>query len=197
MKIIIQGRIDVIDCDLCLKMKQANVIMIIFGIESVNQDILDFYKKRITIEKITQSIETANSCGIITVSGLIIGAPSEQMKHFENTINYFKKVPQDFINVNILRYQYPSPLWIQANNNGLIMDDEKVVNANEKLSNFSYRQLLQIQNKIIAAFYNNPRRIMRIVYKLWNHFGIILVVKILLAYLNKNIYRTPQEFHEA
>ena len=91
IKIIIQGRVDMIDYSLALKMKQANVIMLIFGIESVNQDVLDFYNKKTTIEKIKQVIEIVNNVGIITISGLIIGAPIEEMKHFENIIEFFNK----------------------------------------------------------------------------------------------------------
>jgi len=195
IKIIIQGRVDMIDHSLALKMKQANVIMLIFGIESVNQDVLDFYNKKITIEKIRQVIEIVNSFGIITISGLIIGAPVEEMKHFDNIIEFFSEAPQDFINVNILRYQFPSPLWIQANITGFIKDDEMLVYADEKLSNFSYDALLEIQKRIIKTFYNNPRRIVRIVYKVSKHFGIYMVFKILFIYLSKTIYRTPQEFH--
>ena len=195
IKIIIQGRVDVMDYTLALKMKQANVIMLIFGIESVNQDVLNFYNKKITIEKITRVIEIANRVGIITVSGIIIGAPFEEMKHFENIIEFFKKVPQDFINVNILRYQYPSPLWMQANMNGFIKDDEMLVYANEKLGRISYEQLLDIQKEIIKSFYNNPKRIMRIVYKVSKNFGILSLFKIIFIYLSKTIYRSPQEFH--
>ena len=195
IKIIIQGRVDNIDTDLALKMKQANVIMLIFGIESVNQDVLNFYNKKTTIEKIRQVIDIVNSAGIITVSGLIIGAPVEEMKHFENTIEFFDKAPQDFINVNILRYQYPSPLWLHANENGSVSDSEKVVYADEKLSNFSTQMLLTIQRKIIRSFYNNPKRIMRIIYKVSKHFGIFMIFKILMIYLSKTIYRPPQDFH--
>jgi len=196
IKIIIQGRVDLINLDLCLKMKQANVIMLIFGIESTSQDVLDFYKKRTTIEKITEVIETANRLDIITSSGLIIGAPIEKMEHFNNTIKFFRKVPQDFLNVNILRYQYPSPLWIEANKNGLIPDDQKFVYANEKLSNFSYEELLRIQRMIIRAFYNNPERIKRFIYKLSKHFGIRMIFKIVMFYLGEKIYRPPQELHK-
>lgn len=195
-KIIIQGRVDLINYDLCLKMKQAHVIVLIFGIESINQEVLNFYKKRTTVEKITEVIETANRLGIITSSGLIIGAPIEKMEHFNNTIRFFRKVPQDFLNVNILRYQYPSPLWIEANKSGLIADDQKFVYANEKLSNFSYEELLKIQKMIIKAFYNNPKRIMRFVYKLTKHLGLRMIFKIVMFYLGEKIYRPPQEIHK-
>jgi anaerobic magnesium-protoporphyrin IX monomethyl ester cyclase len=195
IKIIIQGRVDIIDYELCLKMKKANVIMLIFGIESVNQDVLNFYNKKTTIEKISKVIEIANSFGIITSSGVIIGAPIEQMHHFENTINFFKKAPQDFINVNILRYQYPSPLWIKANILGLINDDDMFVYTNEKLSNFSFEELLIIQKRIIKSFFNNPKRILRFIKKLTKHFGLLVIIKILIIYLGKSIYRAPQDFH--
>lgn len=195
IRIIIQGRVDMIDYELCLKMKEAGVIMVIFGIESVNQDVLDFYNKRTTTEKIRNAIRVLNRAGIITISGLIIGAPIEEMKHFEKTIEFFREMPQDFINVNILRYQYPSPLWFQANVKGLIKDEEMVVCANEKLSNFSYEALLDIQTRIIRSFYNNPGRILRIIYKLSMHFGILVLFKVLLVYWKKTIYKAPQELH--
>lgn len=196
IKIIIQGRMDIVDYELCLKMKQANVVMLVYGIESVNQDVLDFYDKKTSVEQISQVIKTTNSVGIISVSGLIIGAPIEGIKHFDNTIEFFRKAPQDFLNVNILRYQYPSPLWIRANRNGLIKEDEMFVLANEKLSNFSYKALLKFQKKIIRSFYNNPKRIVRIVYKLSKHFGILIIFKILVIYLFKGIYRPPQDVHK-
>jgi radical SAM superfamily enzyme YgiQ (UPF0313 family) len=195
VKIIIQGRVDIIDHRLALKMKQANVIILIFGIESVNQDVLNFYNKRTTVEKITEVIRIINSVGIISISGIIIGAPFEERRHFENITEFFNKVPQDFINVNILRYQHPSPLWVQANRKGLIRDDQMLVRADEKLSNFSYETLLMTQNKIIRSFYNNPARIARIIYKVSRQIGIFMFFRMLVIYFSKSIYRPPQEFH--
>jgi len=197
IKIIIQGRVDIVDYELCKKMKQANVIMLIFGIENVNQDVLDFYNKKTNIEKIREAIGNLNSLGILTSSGIIIGSPIEGHAHFENIIEFFKNTPQDFINVNILRYQYPSPLWIHANAEGLINEDEKFVYANEKLSKFSFEELLGIQKKIIRSFYNNPKRIIRLIYKLSWHFGLNIIFKIITIYMSKAIYRPPQDFHKA
>jgi radical SAM superfamily enzyme YgiQ (UPF0313 family) len=197
IKIIIQGRVDIVDYELCVKMKQANVIMLIFGIENVNQDVLNYYNKQINIEKIRKVIEITNSFGILTSSGIIIGSPIEGHAHFENIIEFFKNTPQDFINVNILRYQYPSPLWIKANAEGLISDNEIFVYANEILSKFSFEELLGIQRKIIRSFYNNPKRIIRLMYKLSKHFGLIIIFKTIIIYMSKAIYRPPQEFHKA
>lgn len=197
IKIIIQGRIDNVDYDLCLKMKRANVIMLIFGIENVNQDVLNYYDKKTNIKKIRKVIEITNSLGILTSSGVIIGSPIEGPQHIENIIEFFKKTPRDFINVNILRYQYPSPLWIKANAEGLIGDNETFVYANEKLSKFTFEELIGFQQKIIRSFFNNPRRIIRLIFKLTKHFGFNAIIKITIIYLGKSIYRPAQEFHKA
>jgi anaerobic magnesium-protoporphyrin IX monomethyl ester cyclase len=197
IKIIIQGRIDIVDYELCLKMKQANVIMLIFGIENVNQDVLNYYNKKTNIDQIRKVIEITNSLGILTSSGVIIGSPIENNQHFENIIEFFKKTPQDFINVNILRYQYPSPLWIKANAEGLISENETFVYANEKLSNYTFGELLVVQQKIIRSFFNNPKRIIRLIYKLTKHLGILVIFKIIILYFGKSIYRPAQEFHKS
>ena len=114
----------------------------------------------------------------------------------EDIIEFFKNTPQDFINVNILRYQYPSPLWLKANADGLIKDDQIFVYAKGKLSKFSFVELLAVQQKIIQSFYNNPKRIMRLIYKLTKIFGFFFIFKIFIIYINKTIYRPPQEFHK-
>jgi radical SAM superfamily enzyme YgiQ (UPF0313 family) len=171
--------------------------MLIFGIENVNQDVLNYYNKKINIEKIREVIESANNFGILTFSGIIIGSPLEGNEHFENIIKFFKNVPQDFLSVNILRYQYPSPLWIRANADGLIRDDELFVYANEKLSKFSLDELLVAQRKIIRSFYNNPKRIIRLIYKLSKHFGFFVIFKIIAFFINKSIYRPAHEFHKS
>jgi len=142
-------------------------------------------------------IEITNSLGFLTVSGIIIGSPIEDNEHFENIIEFFKNTPQDFINVNILRYQYPSPLWVQANSDGLIRDDETFVYANENLSKFSTDELLVIQRKIIRSFFNNPKRIKRLIYKLSKHFGFFVIFKIIIIYTSKSIYRPAHEFHKS
>ena len=197
IKIIIQGRVDIVDFELCLKMKQANVIMLIFGIENVNQDVLNYYNKKISVGKIRKVIENTNKLGILTSSGIIIGSPIETNEHFENIIKFFKNTSQDFVHVNILRYQYPSPLWIQANAVGLIGDNEIFVYANEKLSKFSLEELLVVQRKIIRSVYNNPKRIIRLIYKLSKHFGFFMIFKIIFFFMSKSIYRPAHEFHKS
>ncbi len=197
LKIAVVGRVDLADYYLYKKLKKAGVIIIIYGIESANQDILDFYNKKTTVDKIKNAITIANKVGIIIYGNIIIGAPIEKNKHFEVNKKFLKEVPLDFLNVHILHYAYPSPLWKDAYKKGLLDENEIVVAANEKLSNLSREELIKIQNELIKSFYNNPKRILRLIYKLSRNLRISFIFKFLKLFYSKTIYRSAEKFHDS
>jgi anaerobic magnesium-protoporphyrin IX monomethyl ester cyclase len=196
LKIAIIGRTDLADYDLYKKLKKAGVILLIIGIESANQDVLDFYNKKTTVEKIKRAINIANNVGIITFGNIIIGAPLEKKRHFDANIHFFREVPLDFLSVHILHYTYPSPLWNDAYKRNLITENDIVVAADNTLSNFSKEELIKAQDEMIKTFYRNPKRILRLVYKLLKNLGARFVLKLLILFNSKSIYRTPENFHD-
>jgi len=196
LKIGIQGRVDLADYGLYKKLKEVGVFAMSFGIESANQDVLDFYNKKTTVKKVKKAITIANKVGIITYGNIIIGAPIEKNKHFEVNKKFLKEVPLDFLNVHILYYSCPSPLWNDARKKGLIDENEVVVAADKRLSNFSYEELIKVQAELIKLFYNNPKRILRIIYKVARNLGLRFVFELFKSYLHKTIYRPAEEFHD-
>ena len=52
------GRVDNIDEELLLKMKEAGCVMISMGLESGNQRLLNMINKNITLEQITNAINS-------------------------------------------------------------------------------------------------------------------------------------------
>jgi anaerobic magnesium-protoporphyrin IX monomethyl ester cyclase len=195
LKIAIQGRVDLADIDLYMKMKDAGVIIMLYGIESANQDVLDFYRKMTTVEKIKKAIKLANKVGFITFGNLIIGAPIEKKNHFEINKRFLKEVPLDLLSVHILHYTYPSPIWIEANKKGLIGSDEIVVAADDRLSNFSKEELIEIQEEMVKSFYNNTKRILRLIHKVKKNLGTGFVWRLLRIFSNQTVYRTAERFH--
>ncbi|MBL7075325.1 radical SAM protein [candidate division KSB1 bacterium] len=196
LKIAIVGRVDLADYVLYKKLKEAGVIIIIYGIESANQDVLDFYNKKTTVEKTKKAIAIANKVGIITYGNIIIGAPIEKKRHFEVNKKFLKEVPLDFLNVHILQYACPSALWNDLYKKGLINENEIVVTANKKLSNFSKEELMKVQDELIKSFYNNPKRILRLTYKISRNFGVSFIFKLLNMFFSKTIYRSAEKFHD-
>jgi len=195
VKIILQGRADLASVDLFRKLRKAGVIVLMFGIESANQDVLNFYKKGTTVEKIEKIISIANRFGIITFSGIMIGAPIEKYEHFENDKQFLSKVPLDFISINILRFAYPSPLWLKAHQEGKILREDLLVSANEQLSNFTYEELMIIRSDMLKTFYSKPGRIIRIIYKVLINFGVLLSFRVIQLAFSRSLAQTLEDFY--
>jgi len=162
IKMAVQGRVDSADFNLFQKMRKAGVIAIFFGIESANQDVLDFYNKKTTVEQGIEAIKTANQAGLITVGFFIIGAPFETDKHIKQNLEYFNNVPLDLISCYDLTYVVGTQLWKNAVKKGIIEKSELFVRADKKTSNYSSEEISEIKNDFIKRFYKNPRRLLRI-----------------------------------
>lgn len=195
IKIIIQGRVDNASLELYNKMRRAGVLMIIFGIESANQDILNFYNKSTTVQAIKKAVNIANKTGIITTGSFIIGAPIETKKHFEKNKEFFKNEPLDFLNLNVLRYIKGSRLWKEALNKGLINENEINVTVNEKLCNFTTEELKIVEKDYMKSFYT-PRRIMRIIKKIILLGESKRLLQLIELFFKKGIYRTANNRYD-
>ncbi|MFX1537255.1 MAG: B12-binding domain-containing radical SAM protein, partial [Promethearchaeota archaeon] len=157
VKIIVQGRVDSADYTLYKKLRDAGAIAIIFGVESANQDVLDYYNKRTTVEKAVEAIELANKVGLVTFGHFMIGAPCETEKHFNKNKEFFDKVPLDLMMCYRLEYLKGSKLWDEATKKGTIKASEHSVIADRRLSNYSSEELTKIKYHLLYYFYRNPR----------------------------------------
>ncbi len=195
LKFAIQGRVDIADLELYRKLKQAGVVIMLYGIESANQDVLDYYNKKTTVEKARRAITLADQVGIITFGNMILGAPIEERRHFEINKKFLKEVPLDLLSIHILHYIYPLRIWTEAYEKGLIGRDEIVVAADERLSHFSYEELRKMEDELVRSFYNSPQRVLRIARKFRKNLGIKFIMTLLRLYLSRKIYRTAEKFH--
>lgn len=179
MKIIVLGRVDSADEVLYRKLKEAGVAMILFGIESANQDVLDFYHKQVTVQQAREAVRMCNQMGMLSHGWFIVGAPMETREHFENDLRLANETHLDFAYYNVLGYREGSKLWEDACRRGLIEENETIVWANEKLSNFTYEELCAIRAGMTRRFYLNPARLLRIVYKTWRLNELPQLLKLL------------------
>ena len=183
IKIVVMARVDSADEVLYRKLKQAGVALILFGIESFNQDVLDFYHKKVTIQQIKKAVRMCNQMGMLSHGWFIVGAPMDTREHFENDLRLANETHLDFAYFNVLGYREGSDLWEDARRRGLIEENETIVWANEKLSNFTFEELRAIRAEMTRRFYLNPARLLRIIYKAWRLNGLSQ----LLELLRKNI----------
>lgn len=164
----VQGRVDAVDEELYRKMRRAGVRAVVFGLESANQTVLDFYNKRTTVEMNRRAVEIANRAGLYTVGDFIIGAPFEGTEEIERTFTFAREIPLDFATFWVLDYAYGSELWEDARRRGLIGEDESNVTAGSErgLARFTSGELEQISLRAFERYYRRPQFWLREVRKL-------------------------------
>lgn len=157
--IFIQGaRVDSAEEKLYQKMKNAGVRGIAFGIESGNQDVLDYYNKKTTVEENKKAIILSKKMGFFTMGSFILGAPFETKEHFKNTIRLALSLPLDAISFFPLEYRAGSEIWAEAVKEGKIKPGEYVVPSDSArgLALFTNAEIAQYCQKAHNKFYFRP-----------------------------------------
>ena len=90
---MITTRVDKADEELFILMKKAGCWMVVFGVESGNQKVLDAVKKDITLEQSRRAVNLAYRCGLKTVGHFIMGLPGSSRETDADTINFALSLP--------------------------------------------------------------------------------------------------------
>ena len=159
LDILIEGaRSDSPDRELYKKMKKAGVTFISYGIESGNQDVLDFYNKKTTLPQIRKAVNLAREMDFFTSASFILGSPIETKQHIENTIKFACSLPIDIASFSPLGYTRGSSLWNEAVENNKISKDSFIVTAdsNKGLGNFTGEEIRSYTIQAYRRFYMRP-----------------------------------------
>ena len=95
-------RVDTIDKEILKKMKEAGCWCIFFGIESLDQEILEAINKKITIEKITQAFVWMREAGIEIRANFILGLPKETPEKVRKMLEILCQLNPDYVKFNLL-----------------------------------------------------------------------------------------------
>jgi len=155
---ILGARVDSFDRELYRKMRQAHVSFITYGIESGNQDVLDFYGKHITLAQVRDTLGLARESGFMTAASFILGAPIETEWHIENTIRFACSLPLDLALFYVLHYGTGSELWSEAVKDKKISKDEYSVSVDTRrgLGVFTAEELQAYRRQALRRFYLRP-----------------------------------------
>ncbi len=156
---ITASRVDLIDKALFELMRHAGVTHIQFGLESGNQDVLDFYHKQTTLDKIRTAVHLSHDFGFFTAGSFIFGAPFETHEQFKRTLAFAKSLPLDSTSFTPLRYMVGSELWNEAVASGSIGADEYLLTAdkNRGLGMYTKEELIAFCFYAQRSYYLRPR----------------------------------------
>ncbi len=199
LKLIVTGaRVDAITPAILQKMRQAGVYHIYYGLESGNQEILNFYNKKTTIHQIQTAVQHSHKLGFFIVGSFILGAPLETIDHFHRTISFAKTLPLDAVSFLPLRYMAGSDLWEQS------VQEEKIKENEYLLEAGSEHDLSTLPKSIIHAycvkahqqFYLRPQFVLRLLKKSLRNDDLGFLQSYLSLLLN-NIRQSFSFFHHS
>jgi radical SAM superfamily enzyme YgiQ (UPF0313 family) len=120
-----EGRVDSTGSGLFNDLSAAGCDLILFGIESGSQRILDNMNKRTKIAEIETAVSCADKAGIGLVHGFfIVGSPSETEEEVRQTFALAERLKINSFNFNSLTAFRGTPLWNDAVARGLIDEDK-------------------------------------------------------------------------
>lgn len=96
-----ESRPDNINFEVLKIMKSAGCHLIIFGVETADEKILENIKKNLSIDKINQAFRWCDEVGIDTGAHFIFGLPGETKETIEKTIEYAKKLEARYASFNV------------------------------------------------------------------------------------------------
>lgn len=116
-----QGRCsNFITFELLKKMKKAGFDLIMYGVESGSQKVLNAIKKGTTIQNIKNTFSLTKAAGIKTHAFIMVGNLLEEPEDIMLTVKLLKEINPDYLQVSIATPFPGSELWNIANSRGWI-----------------------------------------------------------------------------
>jgi len=154
------GRVDMVEKKTLAFMKKAGCWQIGYGIESGNQEILDFERKNISLEEVERALRMTKEAGIHTKGFFILGHPNETRKTLEDTVNFAKKLALDDISVSMLTPYPGSEIYPIAERYGEFESDWEKMNLLNCVfipHGLKREDLDHYSKKLRREFYLRPR----------------------------------------
>ncbi len=185
-------RLDTLDKDLLLTMKDAGLYGISVGIESGSERILKDMKKNLTKETIKEKINVIRECGLDVSGFFIIGYPTETKNDIMETINFALSLDLKRAGFFIFK---PFP-GTEATGK-LIKNGEIAEISDEEWTKFiladvvyappgmTKSQIKNLRKKAILKFYLRPKIIFKLIKGIRNLEHLKLILKRIYSWLFK------------
>ena len=98
------SRVNTVNEELLLKLKESGCVEIKYGIESGSPRILDLMNKRITIEQIRHAILTTAKVGIKVKAFILHGFPGENIESTIETIQLLESLKDNIERISLFRF---------------------------------------------------------------------------------------------
>jgi anaerobic magnesium-protoporphyrin IX monomethyl ester cyclase len=159
MEFKVRARVDRIDEEMLVAMKEAGVTSVVYGVESGSQKVLDAMRKRSTVEMNYRAIAMTKKVGLQCYADLFLGFPGETPETIRETETLIMKAKPTAINMSVMFPLPDTPVYDQAREQGTLIGDWDVKGTRPwiKLPWTEDRATLwRIRNRLHRKFLLNP-----------------------------------------
>jgi len=159
------SRVDNVNLNMFKKMEKTGCKSLLFGIESANQRILDYYRKGITPDQARKAVTKARKANIdLIVGSFIVGALDETYNEVINTLNFANRLDLDVPEVNILRTHAGTDIWNELVAKGLLVEEiyweDQIFIPKSFSTPVPYEKLRVLISQYFRSFYSNPEQVL-------------------------------------
>jgi radical SAM superfamily enzyme YgiQ (UPF0313 family) len=103
-------------------MRAAGCRLVMFGLETGSQRLLDRLGKRMTLEQCALAVRIARQAGLKVAAGFMLGLPTETEEETKRTIAFARRLKLDYAWFNLAEPYPGTSLWEDAVANGRFLD---------------------------------------------------------------------------
>lgn len=183
-------RVDSVDEEILIKMKDAGCYFIRYGVESGDQEILNGMTKDITIEQIKNAFALTNKVGIACSASFIIGYPGETKETFRRTLNLAKEINPTLAFFFIAIPIVGTELYKEAKEKNLILNPDwngwiqMAETPIMKTENLAPEELMKMRNQAYKEFYLRPKYTWKMIKNIHSKEQFMFYVRGFLGVLN-------------
>lgn len=172
----VRARVDTVDEEMIIAMKEAGCVRIHFGVESAQPHILKALNKGITREQVTNAFKWCKKHGIKTLAYFMIGNPGETSEDIDETLRFAKELNPDYMQCTILTPFPATKLYRNALARGFYGDvwREYAINPTPEFQapiwpeNFTREQLQKKLKSFYRGFYLRPMFLLKAILEIRN-----------------------------
>jgi anaerobic magnesium-protoporphyrin IX monomethyl ester cyclase len=173
---VTETRVNAMDDELAVAMRDAGCGLVSFGIEAGVQVLLDNIRKNFSLEQVRTAVRAAARAGMRTMGFFMLGLPGETVRLSQQTVDFAKSLPLDYASFN-LTVPYPgSELYETLVRDGkLPQRDWRDYSSYTTFSSgdpvyvpdgMTKQELMAVQKSAIRQFYVRPGMIWRQLFEL-------------------------------
>ncbi|MFH1671319.1 MAG: radical SAM protein [Candidatus Portnoybacteria bacterium] len=170
------SRVDTVDLEMLREMKKAGCYQMMYGVESADPQILANINKRISLEKVEETVANTKKAGIEIRLAFMLGNPGETEETIQKTINYAIFLDPDLVSFNITTPYPGTEMFEWARRKGYLIhefwSDYNLAKPVMDLPTIDSRKVLRYYKKAHRQFYFRPGYILKRLIKI-RSFGDI------------------------